>query len=287
MDFEEFLLACDEDKLLNEIKESYENMTPLLDVNHKKALEIYNKYLCIGGMPEAVSKFIESGKDLNNFDDNILNLLNSAYLADMTKYTEKNETIKNIAIYNSMPAQLGKENKKFKYSNINENARGRDYLISLEWLLSSRILLKSKNVKLPISPLEAYVDNDNFKIYLSDIGLLRKLSKVSINEILLNKNSIFKGAFIENAVAIDLFKKERLLYYWSLENKFEIDFLINIGGDIIPIEVKSSEHTTSKSLNYYVKKYNPKYSIRLSKKNFGFENNIKSIPLYTSFLIQE
>lgn len=106
MDFEEFLWACGEDKLLNEIKESYKNMTSLLDVNHKKALEIYNQYLCIGGMPEAVSKFIELDKDINKFDDSILNLLNSAYLADMTKYTVKNEAIKNIAIYNSMPSQL-------------------------------------------------------------------------------------------------------------------------------------------------------------------------------------
>lgn len=181
----------------------------------------------------------------------------------------------------------GKENKKFKYSNINENARARDYLISLNWLLSSKILLKSNNVKLPESSLEANIDNDNFKIYLSDVGLLRTLSKVSINEIILNKNSIFKGAFIENAIAIDLFKKDRSLYYWTLENKFEIDFLINMEGDIIPIEVKSSEHVTSKSLNYYIEKYNPKYSIRLSKKNFGYENNIKSIPLYASFLILE
>ena len=147
------------------------------------------------------------------------------------------------------------------------------------------MILRCEGIKIPKSPLKAYVDN-NFKIYLSDIGLLRVLSKISINEIITNRNMLYKGILAENYVAEVLFSKKRELYYWQLDSgKYEVDFLINIEGDIIPIEVKASDNITSKSLNYYIDRYKPKYSIRISTKNFGFSNNIKSIPLYAVHLI--
>ena len=136
------------------------------------------------------------------------------------------------------------------------------------------------------SPLKAFVNNDKFKIYLSDTGLLRSLSNIDYTEILLDKNEMYKGVLTENYVACELYTKFRELYYYIF-SKYEIDFLIKINGDIIPIEVKSGRRTNSKSLNEYIKKYNPKYSIRISTKNFGFENNIKSIPLYAVFCINE
>ena len=284
MDFEEFLLATGENKLLDLIKQSYKEMKPLADVVHKKALNLYNEYLCIGGMPAAISNYIQNGMSINKFEDEILEMIITSYLADMAKYTQNMETIRNNKIYNSMPAQLGKENKKFKYSLVEKSARAREYESSLEWLLSSNMLLKCQSIKTPKSPLKAYLD-DNFKIYLSDIGLLRVLSKISKNEIIGEKNMLYKGAFIENYVAENLYSKYKELYYWQLGNAYEVDFLINIEGDIIPIEVKASDNTTSKSLNYYISRYKPIYSIRLSTKNFGESNNIKSIPLYASFLI--
>ena len=167
---------------------------------------------------------------------------------------------------------------------VEKSARAREYDSSMEWLLSSNMLIKCQSISTPKSPLKAYIDS-NFKIYLSDIGLLRALSKISITEIIYNKNMLYKGVFIENYVAENLFSKYRELYYWALGSEYEVDFLININGDIIPIEVKASDNTTSKSLNYYIKRYRPKYSIRLSTKNFGEANGIKSIPLYASFLI--
>ena len=154
----------------------------------------------------------------------------------------------------------------------------------MEWLLSSNMLLKCHSVGTPKSPLKAYID-DNFKIYLNDIGLLRVLSKINISEIITNKNMLYKGVFIENYVAENLYNKYREIYYWSLNNIYEVDFLINIDGDIIPIEVKASDNITSKSLRYYINRYKPKYAIRLSTKNFGEANGIKSIPLYASFMI--
>lgn len=285
MDFEEFLKALGEEKLLKIIEDSYKNNEPMLESLHQKALRLYYDYMCIGGMPASILEYIENGKNINKFNDEINQIIITSYLADMAKYTENIESIRNNKIYNSIPAQLGKENKKFKYSIVEKSARAREYESSLEWLISSNMILRCEGIKIPKSPLKAYIDN-NFKIYLSDIGLLRVLSKISINEIITNRNMLYKGILAENYVAEVLFSKKRELYYWQLDSgKYEVDFLINIEGDIIPIEVKASDNITSKSLNYYIKRYKPQYSIRISTKNFGFSNGIKSIPLYATHLI--
>ena len=285
MDFEEFLLAIGEEKLLKIIENSYKNMVPMLESLHEKALKLYYEYICIGGMPVAILNYIDNEKNITKFDDEINNIIITSYIADMAKYTQNIESIRNSRIYNSIPAQLGKENKKFKYSLIEKSARAREYESSLDWLISSNMILKCDNIKTPKSPLKAYKDN-TFKVYLSDMGLLRALAKISINEIISNKNMIYKGILAENYVAEILFAKNRELYYWQVNSgMYEVDFLINIDGDIIPVEVKASDNTTSKSLNYYIKRYKPKYSIRISSKNFGFSNNIKSIPLYATHLL--
>lgn len=284
MDFEEFLIAIDEQKLDNVIKESYKKMEPMIETVHQKALKLYNEYLCIGGMPSNVLEYIRNEKDISKYQDDLSNIIITSYLADMSKYTENTEAIKNNKIYNSIPEQLGKENKKFKYSVVEKSARSREYETSLEWLVTSNMILKCTNIKTPKSPLKAYTD-EAFKIYLSDIGILRVLSKISINEILLNKNMLYKGVLAENYVAQILNNKYKELYYWQLGSYYEVDFVINIEGDIIPVEVKASDNTTSRSLNYYIERYKPKYAIRISTKNFGFSNNIKSIPLYASHLI--
>ena len=285
MDFEEFLLAIGEEKLLKTIENSYKNMTPMLESLHEKALKLYYEYICIGGMPASISNYIDKEKNITKFDDEINNIIITSYIADMAKYTENIESIRNARIYNSIPAQLGKENKKFKYSLVEKSARAREYQSSLDWLISSNMILKCDNIKTPKSPLKAYTD-DTFKVYLSDMGLLRALAKISINEVISNKNMIYKGILAENYVAEILFAKNRELYYWQVNSgMYEVDFLINVEGDIIPIEVKASDNVTSKSLNYYVTRFKPVYSIRISTKNFGFQNNIKSIPLYAAHLL--
>lgn len=285
MNFKEFLEAIGEEKLLKIINQCYEKMQPMTEILHQKALKLYYDYICIGGMPAAILNYIENNKNVLKFNNEINEMIITSYIADMAKYTENIESIRNAKIYNSIPAQLGKENKKFKYSLVEKSARARGYESSLEWLTESNMILKCNSIKIPKSPLKAYFD-DNFKIYLSDIGLLRTLSKISINEILLNKNMIFKGVLTENYVAEILYSKYRELYYWQIgSGMYEVDFLINIDGDIIPIEVKTSDNVTSKSLNYYIERYKPKYSIRISTKNFGISNNIKSIPLYATHLI--
>lgn len=284
MNFEEFLKATGEEKLNKKIEESYKKLEPLIEPLHNKALKLYYEYMCVGGMPIAVIEYIKNDKNIAKYNDEIEDIILISYLADMAKYTENTESIRNSKIYNSIPMQLGKENRKFKYSLVEKSARAREYESSMEWLLASNMILKCNNIKTPKSPLKAY-EEESFKIYLSDVGLLRKLAKISIQEIITSKNMLYKGVLAENYIAQILNSKTKELYYWQLGSMYEVDFLINIQGDIIPIEVKASDNVTSKSLNYFVERYKPKYSIRISAKNFGFQNNIKSIPLYAAHLI--
>jgi len=256
----------------------------MIESVHEKALKLYNEYLCVGGMPSKILNYIENEKRLLRTNDDLINIIITSYLADMAKYTENTESIKNNKIYNSIPMQLGGQNKKFKYSLVEKTARSREYESSLEWLISSNMILKCQGINKPQTPLKVNIDS-NFKIFLNDVGILRALAKIEKNEIILNKNMIYKGVLAENYVAEILYAKNKELYYWQLGSEYEVDFLINIDGNIIPVEVKAGDNTTSSSLKYYIKRFNPEYSIRISTKNFGSSNNIKSIPLYAAHLI--
>lgn len=284
MDFEEFLLACSEDKLIEEIKKHYETNEPLINPIHEKALDLYKKYLVLGGMPAIISDYINNNYKITDVNFDVQEQIITSYLADMNKYTENTESIKNSKIYNAIPKELARENNTFKYSLVDKDARKIRYESSLDWLLASNMILKCDLTERNESPLKAFANTDKFKIYLSDSGLLRALSNIDYSEILLDKNVMYKGVLTENYIACEFYTKFRELYYYTFD-KYEIDFLIKIDGEIIPVEIKSGRRSNSKSLNEYIKKYNPKYSIRISSKNFGFENNIKSIPLYAVFCI--
>ena len=158
MDFEEFLIAHENEELLKEIKKCYANTEPMSDVLHRKALELYKLYLCIGGMPEAVKNLISNNKDILKFDNTIISDIIESYLNDMTKYVEnKSETVKIEKIYKSIPAQLGNMSNKFQYGKIDSNSRKRDYESSLNWLLSSTMVQKSNLLgKVEIPPLRFY-----------------------------------------------------------------------------------------------------------------------------------
>ena len=235
-------------------------------------------------MPALINNFKDNECNVSHVDFELQEQIITAYLADMNKYTENSEGIKNAQIYSSMPKQLARPNNTFKYSIVSKDARKVRFESSVEWLLASSMLLKCDLADKNESPLKAFANEEKFKLYLSDTGLLRSLSNLDYSEILLDKNEMFKGVLTENYVACELYPKFKELYYYNFD-KYEIDFLIKIDGNIIPIEVKSGRRTNSKSLNEYIKKYNPKYSIRISTKNFGFENNIKSVPLYAVFCI--
>lgn len=286
MDFEEYLMALGEIKLIEEIKCHYKNNEPLMNPIHEKALDLYKKYLVLGGMPAVINDFIAKECNILHVDLEMQEQIITSYLADMNKYTENSEGIKNSQIYNSIPKELARVNNTFKYSIVDKDARKVRYESSLEWLLASNMILKCELAEKNESPLKAFAIQEKFKLYLSDVGLLRSLSNIDISEILLDKNLMYKGVLTENYVACELYPRFKELFYYNF-GIYEIDFLIKINGDIIPIEVKSGRRTTSKSLNEYIKKYNPKFSIRISEKNFGFENNIKSVPLYAVFCLTD
>ena len=286
MDFEEYLLALGETKLIDEVKKHFKSNEKMIKPIHEKALDLYKKYLVLGGMPALVNSFISNDFNISHVNFDLQDQIITSYLADMTKYTENSESIKNSQIYNAIPKELARTNNTFKYSIVDKDARKVRYESSLDWLLASNMILKCDLTEKNESPLKAFVNGDKFKIYLSDIGLLRALSNLDYNEILLDKNEMFKGVLTENYVACELYPKFKELYYYNFD-RYEIDFLMKIAGDIIPVEVKGGRRTNSKSLNEYIKKYNPKVSIRISYKNFGLENNIKSVPLYAVFCIDD
>ena len=288
MNFEEFLLAIGEDMAIKKIKECYKNNEPMDEALHEKYLKYYRLYLCVGGMPEAVNNLINNKLDILSFDKEILNSIVISYLADMTKYvSNKFESAKIERIYNTIPKQLLKENKKFMYSEIEKNARRRDYYMSLEWLISSNLVIPSYFVNKFEIPLKGYMDSDSFKLYLSDVGLLSSILNIPYNKLVLGDKMEYLGTIAENYVANELKSNGFDLYYYSLSRILEIDFLIESNEGVIPIEVKASDNVKSKSLNYYMEKYKAKYAIRISTKNFGFDNNIKSVPLYATFAIKK
>lgn len=288
MDFEEFIGTQQSGEyLINYIKECYEKNMPMDSVIHEKLLNLYRMYLCVGGMPEVVENFILEGMNILKINKELIDDIINSYINDMNKYVNnKYEAAKNESIYRSIPAQIGNKSNKFQYTKIEKNARKRDYESSMDWLLSSNMIFKCCKLGSINIPPEAYKENDHFKIYMGDIGILNTMLKINTNEIYLDKTFIYKGDIAENYVANQLIFNNVPLYYWATASNSEIDFIIYNEDGIIPIEVKAGENTQSKSLKAYANKYSPKYSIRISAKNFGFENGIKSVPLYAAYLIK-
>ncbi len=286
MDFEEFLIANGNNGLIDEITKCYNTNMPMDSVLHKKALDLYKLYLCVGGMPESIKNLLKNNKDILKYDKSIVEDIIQSYLNDMNKYvSNKNEAIKIEALYKSIPSQLGNLSNKFQYGKISYNARKRDYETSLDWLLSSTMVHKCPILnKVEIPPL-GFVLDDHFKLYLSDIGILLNLLNIKYNDIILDRLLQYKGIIAENYVAIQLLANNINLMYWESGNKAEIDFILYNDDGIIPIEVKADDNVGSQSLKIYMNRYEPKYAIRISTKNFGFANNIKSVPLYAIFLI--
>lgn len=284
LDFEEFLLALGKDNAITIIRDSYEkNEVCSL---HETFLDDYRVFIGIGGMPQVVNEFIRT-KDYNMVMAKQKDIID-AYIADMAKYARPSETVKIIAAFKSVPAQLAKENRKFQYKIIKSGARAVHYESALDWLSASAMITKCIKVSTGQAPLNAFSDASSFKLYMADTGLLCAGYGIS-PEVFQSESQAWqgiKGALTENYVASALVSNGYLPYYWESKGKAEIDFLIQTKhGVVIPVEVKSAGNVRSKSLVQFVSKYNPQYSIRISTKNFGFENKIKSIPLYAVFCI--
>ncbi|HEY5555850.1 MAG TPA: ATP-binding protein [Acetobacterium sp.] len=282
MDFEEFLWAMNQEMLSDEIRVYYEKREPMDPTLHKKAMSLYREYLIVGGMPEAIKEYTENKSmlEVEEIQGEIIN----AYVADMAKYATHNDTTKIMACFDSLPAQLAKDNKKFRYKVVARGGRASLFGASIDWLLASGIVIKCERIDQGQHPLAIFKDIASFKLYMGDVGLLSHRAGVNEYDIIKGNDHVFIGALTENYVANALTQKGYPLYYWT-SGTSEVDFIIEKQSDVFPIEVKARGNVKSRSLSVYVKKYYPDYSIRISGKNFGFENDILSIPLYAVFCL--
>ena len=289
MDFEEFLVAMNQEMLIDLIKDCYKNNKQITSPIHEKALNLYRIYLITGGMPESVNNMVKTNGDYIKYDKTILTDIVSSYFKDMDKYvTNESEALRINRVYDSLPSQLSNISNKFQYSNVSKDARAREYATAIDWLEASNMVLRCKAIKTPEVPLEGFVDVDTFKLYLSDVGILNNILKLNIEDILNDNISLYKGVIAENFVANQLVCNGFDLYYYRSNNTSKVDFLLYTKDGIIPVEVKAGNATQSKSLKLYIEKFKPKYAIRISTKDFGYDpkTNIKSIPLYATFLIK-
>ena len=283
MDFEEFLWAMNREKLSEEITLHFVANEALDQALHEVALDFHKQYMIVGGMPAAISTFVETGsyQSVQLIQNDII----LHYIADMSKYATPATSVKIRACYNSIPAQLAKENSKFQYKIVQRGGTATIFGEAIEWLQFAGIVLKCQRLEHGFIPVTAYADLSNYKLYMADIGILTLHSKIPLQTMLspIEVDNIFLGSMAENYVAQSFTNKGCDLFYWQSDGKAEIDFVLQIDDSVIPVEVKKGTRNRSRSLGIFAEKYKSPYSIRISKKNFGFENNIKSVPLYAVF----
>lgn len=285
MDMEEFMLASGEEQLVELIKKCFQTDTPMPAALHDAAMQLYRQYLVVGGMPECVMQFIQT-KDyilVRNTQNTIL----ASYLNDMSKYNNLSEIKKTRLAYDNITVQLSKKNTRFQYKLIKKGGRASEFENAIEWLCLSGIVSQVYKVEQIKKPLENYRDIDAFKVYVSDLGLLCAKKGLMANDILYMVKELddFKGGMTENYVNVQLSINGYHMYYWKSARGAEIDFVIQREGKLIPIEVKSADNTRAKSLKVYMDTYEPDYAIKLSAKNFAFEDRKKIVPLYAAFCI--
>lgn len=285
MDMEEFLLACGETELVKQIKKCFAEDQPLPAALHDSAMQRYRQYLIVGGMPECVLQFVETTDYIlvRHTQDTIL----ASYLNDMSKYNNVNEIKKTRLAYDNITVQLSRKNTRFQYKLIKKGGRASEFENAIEWLCLSGIVSQVYKVEQIKKPLENYRNIDAFKIYVSDLGLLCAKKDLVPEDILYMGDELddFKGGMAENYVNVQLSINGYKTYYWESKRGAEVDFVIQRYGRLIPIEVKSADNTRAKSLKVYMETYQPDYAIKLSTKNFGFEDGKKTVPLYAAFCI--
>ncbi|MCL2510721.1 MAG: ATP-binding protein [Bacteroidales bacterium] len=286
LDFEEFLWAVDEKTLSDKIHHNFAENKAFIQAIHEKALTLYKNFLFLGGMPAVVSNYVDNDKGITAISEKIKDDIITGYIADMAKYAENINSLKILKVYHSVKEQLAQEQKKFRYKLVEEKANKQKYETAIEWLIQAGLVLFCPLVSNPVRPLKSDENDKNFKLYLSDVGLLVHLAGIKLFDIFQNKDFKYIGALTENFVAQMFASKNEKLYYWVSGNEAEIDFLLSQETGIVPCEVKAADNVKSKSLSVYISKYKPLYAIRISAKNFGFENGIKSVPLYAVHCIE-
>ncbi|MDR0285078.1 MAG: ATP-binding protein [Propionibacteriaceae bacterium] len=284
LDFEEFLWALGEERLADQIRTAFAAAEPLPIALHERALSLYRRYLVIGGMPRGVVEYTDSGSLLGVAD--IQRGVLHDYTADMVKCATAAEGVKIRAAYDSLPAQLAKDNHKFQYKLATRGGTAAIFGPAIDWLVYAGIALRCDRVTVGRVPLAAYRDLTGFKLYMGDVGLLGLASGMPSSVVLAGGSEMaFLGALTENYVAQALAANLVPRHYWASDGRAEVDFLIQAEDRLIPVEVKAGSRTRSRSLGVFTEQFEVAYSVRLSTKNFGYENAILSVPLYAAFCL--
>lgn len=286
LSFEEFLLAMGEERFVELLNKKDFKTIKLFNSKYEKLLK---QYCYVGGMPEIVQDFVENKdfESVRNLQKEIL----SAYEEDFTKHIPTNTVAKIRLLWKSIPAQLSKENKKFIYGAAKEGARARDFEAALSWLINSGLVYRVNKITKPDLPITAYEDFNSFKLFVLDVGLLGAMTDLQADTII-DGNRIFeefKGAIAEQYV-LQQFKtiKDLPVFYWSNEtSRAEIDFVIQIKSDVVPVEVKAERNLQAKSLKVYMEKFKPNYAIRTSMADYKTTDNLIDLPLYLLEIIKK
>lgn len=286
LDFGEFLWANGiQNDTIDYIKEFYENKQVVPDDINSRFLKLVDDYMVVGGMPLVVSKYIENYNFIDAHDEQI-EIINN-YKDDILHYSSNILKPKITKCFNSIAAQLSKENKKFQYSKIENGGSKTKYESSLNWLIDAGFIKRCNNVTLPEFPINAYYEENSFKIYLNDLGLLTALYGIELQKSILRKDlkGHAKGGIYENLVFDMLVKRGIEPYYYKNKNSTqEIEFLYDKDGEVVPIEVKSKNGSTV-SLNEYIKKYKPKVAYKFIDGNIGYDGVKYTLPFYMGMFL--
>lgn len=279
MDFEEFLLAMGKEQLVELLRNnSWAALTPLRGM----LTELLRQYYFVGGMPEAVKAYVERGDiwEVRSIHSKIID----AYRNDMSKHVPKQQVQRINMVWNSIPSQLARDNKKFIYGALRKGARANDFEIAIQWLVDSGLVHKVHRISKPVVPLKFYEDMASFKLFLLDCGLLGALSETPPEQILIGDNVFeeYKGAFTENYVLQQLKSLPRtFVYYYSNDNStLEIDFVVQHEAHVIPIEVKAEENLRAKSLRQFVTDNSGLHGVRFSMSDYREQDWLTNVPLW-------
>lgn len=279
MDFEEFLLAMGKEQLVELLRNnSWAALTPLRGM----LTELLRQYYFVGGMPEAVKTYVERGDiwEVRSIHSKIID----AYRNDMSKHVPKQQVQRINMVWNSIPSQLARDNKKFIYGALRKGARANDFEIAIQWLVDSGLVHKVHRISKPVVPLKFYEDMTSFKLFLLDCGLLGALSETPPEQILIGDNVFeeYKGAFTENYVLQQLKSLPRtFVYYYSNDNStLEIDFVVQHEAHVIPIEVKAEENLRAKSLRQFVTDNSGLHGVRFSMSDYREQDWLTNVPLW-------
>ena len=280
LSFSEFLGALGEEKLVDILKSQDWNS---ISIFRESLIEYLKKYYYVGGMPEVAEAFVEK-KDWKLVKELQKSIL-TAYEADFSKHAPLNQVPRIRMVWQNIPMQLAKENKKFMYGSLKTGGRAKDFEIAIQWLLDAGVLLKNSRVTKPEMPLKAFEELSVFKLFLVDVGLLTALCDIPVQNLIQGNDMFlqFKGALTEQYVIQQLLSMnlDKICYWTNERSTSEVDFIIQNNGQIIPIEVKAEVNVKSKSFRFFYEKYNPNVAIRFSLKDYKEEGWMTNIPLYS------